>query len=346
MIHDDFLTHYRLLRNIFFAFKAFSLFDLRSWTKISKIAGGTTKLTDFLTRGAKLDDKIIKAFITTIVEHKSDIDVVLYRETLNMLRNYKSNLPLMKQIAPSDYHPDFHTEWMERYLYFTILPTYAAFDPLHFKPLENELFKEGGFTRVEDGKAKKRNTALHHWLLSIVASVRKKSSNPAEIILTSNQYHGAYDSKKFQGVDGEARMRTILDCFLSLVAKEGDVSIQDVKDAMNSISDLRTRQILEGYWLVDSSDFQEDLIKFNINRRMIRDQGVNYFLNREYSEVYDRYDGSKFTEFLNSLEPVTSTNSFEEIDYWSSYFTSSIVFREYIRYLGNELGYTAYASWW
>lgn len=141
-------------------------------------------------------------------------------------------------------------------------------------------------------------------------------------------------------------MRLILDCFLSLVTMKGDVSLQDVKDAMSSISDLRARQILESYWLVDSNDFQTDLKQFNDFRREIRNQGINYFLKTSFSEAYNRYDGEKFTEFLNSLEPVTSTNSFEEIDYWSSYFTSNIVFREYIRYLGDDLGYTAYASWW
>jgi len=344
MNYDEFLTHYRLLRNIYFSFRSFS--DSQTWTQISKIAGGTTKLTDFLTRGARLDDKIIKAFIKIIQEHKSDIKVVLYKDTIDMLRNYQSNLPLMKQIAPSEYHPDFHTEWMERYLYFTLLSMYAGFDPLHFGPLENELFREGGFKRMENGEEKSRNTALHHWLLSIKADDRKKSTHPAEIILTSNQYHKAYDSKNFKDVVGEARMRRILDCFLSLVAMEGDVSLQDVKDAMSSISDLRTRQILEGYWLVGDSKFQVSLDKFNIFRREIRNQGVNYFLEHRYSEAYNRYNGVQFTEFLNSLEPATSTNSFEEIDYWSEYFTSSIVFREYIRYLGNELGYTVHASWW
>lgn len=77
----------------------------------------------------------------------------------------------------------------------------------------------------------------------------------------------------------------------------------------------------------------------------MREKGIDYFLSYRYSDAYNRYDGKEFTEFLESLEPITSIDSFENTDYWSGYFSSSIVFREYIRYLG-DLGYTAHAGWW
>lgn len=37
-----------------------------TWSKISELCGGNTKLTDFITRGAVLDDKVLKAFISRI----------------------------------------------------------------------------------------------------------------------------------------------------------------------------------------------------------------------------------------------------------------------------------------
>jgi hypothetical protein len=166
------------------------------------------------------------------------------------------------------------------------------------------------------------------------------------IILTSNQYHRAYDAKIFEGPDGERRMKLILDCFLSLVTMDGDVLPQDVKDAIKSISDDRVRQIIESKWIVDSESFQLNLRQFNNFRRELRETGANNFLNHRFSEVYDRYDGGKFKNFLDSLEPISSINSFEDIDYWGEYFTSNTVFREYIHYLGNELGEMVYANWW
>ncbi len=141
-------------------------------------------------------------------------------------------------------------------------------------------------------------------------------------------------------------MKIILDTFLSLVAKKGDVSPQDIREALNSISDQRVRQYLEGYWKVDNSKFLANLDIFNDFRSKINEHGISDFLKTEYSEVYDRYDGSQFADFFDSLEPITSINSFEETEYWSGYFSSSMVFWEYIRYLGNDLGYTVYASWW
>lgn len=140
-------------------------------------------------------------------------------------------------------------------------------------------------------------------------------------------------------------MRIILDTFLSLVSSEGDISLQDVRNALNSIRDQDVRRFLEGRWRVDDREFQTNLNTFNDYRRKIRDHGIDYFLKTEYFDAYNRYDGDQFADFLDSLEPITSIDSFENTDYWSGYFSSSIVFREYIRYLG-DLGYTAQAGWW
>jgi hypothetical protein len=239
--------NYEIIRGVWFSFADYLGTNKIVFSEISSLCGGKTSLTLFLIRGMKFEDHQLKRIAAVLTEYNLNYkngkkiggNIEFTEDALFDIDHYKSDLPSRFQLFGTDYHLDFSEIWMDRFILFSALPAYVGFDPLFFNMLEEELFDEGSF---EDADEKNRNTAEHHWKLGLLPKVRKLSASPLDLVITSNKYHGQYDSNKFKttiNIDGvtiytgQLKMQSILNGFLELVAKKEDISIADIKNIFN-----------------------------------------------------------------------------------------------------------------
>ncbi len=128
--------------------------------------------------------------------------------------------------------------------------------------------------------------------------------------LTSNEFHGAYDSNKFKkgkmtdylgsGINfhtGELMMQCILNAYLELVSKDSDVAIDDIKEAFSdgAIRDYLLEFFESEYPLEDHPKFtaavRESLAGVVISKLRKLDVLGNYW------KVQDSKFDSKLAEF-------------------------------------------------